>query len=147
MKTPSQDTQESGKHTPGPWEIKNNGDRFDIIAPICSRIVRQWEDAKHPRPKGWEDWAGFTQETVIAGIIQYRNGGGKDFGPDKLIGRDEMEANAELIAQAPALLKQRDELLEALELAFECLDPHWMNSQDYEKVKSILNSNRKLTTN
>ncbi len=64
------------------------------------------------------------------GVDDRDNGGRRVYGGDEIIayvcGTDEehTEANAALIARAPTLLRERDELREALVACAAALDPH-----------------------
>lgn len=83
-----------GKHTPGPWKVRENGGLMQSV------------EAKR-------DWLVFKC--------------GRDF-----MAREELEANARLIAAAP-------ELLEALELLIAETDPLRLNSgEPWCRVRAVI---------
>lgn len=87
-------------HTPGPWSVEDRRNHFSIY------------QVPEGRP------AHFRGETVA--VIHFRRHGAKRGMPVRYTCTDEMEANARLIAQAPALLAFAERTLPQLIAERDC---------------------------
>lgn len=98
------------RHTPGPWGVTKEKDGgHEVRSNTTSRLLQEWSK-ENPEKSGFSKYA-----TGICAVRPSYNGSGKEFGPHKLIGDDELEANAQLIAAAPDLLKSCERMISAFD--------------------------------
>lgn len=90
--------------TPGPYRVVAHGEaRFSILSDGNSNAIKRWID------KGGS--GGFADSAItITELHTTINGSGKAYGPRLIIDDEEVEANAYLLAAAPALFAALQEI-------------------------------------
>ncbi len=105
-------SKQKGGPTPGPYQVVrcSGTGTFEMWADHRSRAVERWA-RKHPKLKSH-----FNCVTICRMGVMF-NGGGRDYGPDRLISLDEVAANVALLRAAPEMLEALEAEEEAARLA------------------------------